>query len=112
MVKTSLGINILAVLPLASNATSAVFAEMIAPAIIAKTASKYFRIVSVFYGRARPISTANTNEESSNPVSTMRISGVMPNPVRKVREGLARNERTFIAGQAVIAAERKHRCFF
>jgi hypothetical protein len=30
---------------LASNAGSAVFAEMIAPATIARTASKYFRIV-------------------------------------------------------------------
>jgi hypothetical protein len=45
MVKASLGINILAVLPLASNASSAVLAEMIAPAIIARTASKYFGIV-------------------------------------------------------------------
>jgi hypothetical protein len=44
MIKASLGINILAVLPLASNATSAVLAEMIAPAIIARIASKYFRI--------------------------------------------------------------------
>jgi hypothetical protein len=48
MVKTSLGIDILAVLPLASNATSAVLAEMIAPVIIARTASKYFRIVIFF----------------------------------------------------------------
>ena len=45
MVKASLGINILAVLPLASNATSAVSAAMIAPAIMARTESKYFRIV-------------------------------------------------------------------
>jgi hypothetical protein len=45
MVKASLGINILAVLPLASNASSAVLAEMIVPAIRARTTSKYFRIV-------------------------------------------------------------------
>ena len=49
MVKASLGINILAVLPLASNATSAVSAAMIAPAIMARTESKYFRIV-IFFG--------------------------------------------------------------
>jgi hypothetical protein len=44
MVKASLAINILAVLPLASNASSAGCAEMIDPAIMARTASKYFRI--------------------------------------------------------------------
>ena len=52
MVKTSLGIDILAVLPLASNATSAVLAEMIAPVIIARTASKYFRIAIFSSGSA------------------------------------------------------------
>src|SRR5262245_22947587 len=78
-------------LPLASNATSAV-SDMIVPAIIARITSKYFRIASVFYGLAMPKSTANTNEESSSPVSTMRISSAMPNPVRKVPEGLARKE--------------------
>src|SRR5262245_26809246 len=65
---------------------------MIVPAIIARITSKYFRIASVFYGLAMPKSTANTNEESSSPVSTMRISSAMPNPVRKVPEGLARKE--------------------
>jgi hypothetical protein len=47
MAKASVGINILAVLPLASNAGSTVLAEMIVPAIIARTASKYFRIVVI-----------------------------------------------------------------
>jgi len=46
MVKASLGINILAVLPLASTAVSA---AMIAPAIMARTESGYFRIV-IFFG--------------------------------------------------------------
>ena len=47
MVKRSsiLGINILAMLPLASKAGCAVSAAMIVPAIMARTASKYFRIV-------------------------------------------------------------------
>src|SRR5262245_35795698 len=44
MVKSSMGINIFAVLPLASNAGCAVSAAMIVPAIMARTASKYFRI--------------------------------------------------------------------
>jgi hypothetical protein len=41
MVKASLDINILAALPLASNASSAVLAEMIIPAIMARIKSKY-----------------------------------------------------------------------
>jgi len=45
MVKASLGINIFAVLPLASNASSAVPAAMIVPAIITRTESKYFRFM-------------------------------------------------------------------
>jgi hypothetical protein len=42
MVKASLGINILAVLPLASNASSAVLAEMIVPAIMARLQANIF----------------------------------------------------------------------
>ena len=55
MVKRSsiLGINILAVLPLASNASSAVSAAMIVPAIMARTASKYFCIVTSFLRQLR-----------------------------------------------------------
>src|SRR5262245_54302202 len=45
MVKSSMGINIFAVLPLASNGSCAVSAAMIVPAIMARTASKYFRIM-------------------------------------------------------------------
>jgi DUF1365 family protein len=48
IVKSSLGINILAVLPLASNASSAVSAAMIVAAMMARTESKYFRIVIFF----------------------------------------------------------------
>src|SRR5262245_8079559 len=44
MVKSSMGINIFAVLPLASNASCAVSAAMIVPAIMARTAREYFRI--------------------------------------------------------------------
>jgi hypothetical protein len=44
MVKASLDINILAALPLASNASSAVLAEMIIPAIMARIKSRSVRI--------------------------------------------------------------------
>ena len=52
IVKSSLGMNILEVLPLASNASSAVSAAMIVAAMMARTESKYFRIVIISSGSA------------------------------------------------------------
>src|SRR5262245_42265773 len=64
MVKSSLGINILAVLPLASNAGCAVSAAIIVGAMMAKTASKYFSIV--FFIRSNRTLEGSINNASGS----------------------------------------------
>src|SRR5262245_38339205 len=52
IVKSSLGMNILEVLPLASNASSAVSVEMFVEVVMARTVRKYFRFVIFWYCRS------------------------------------------------------------
>jgi hypothetical protein len=78
MVKASRDINILAVLPLASNASSAVSAAMIMPAIMARTESKYFRIVIFCQEQIelRRVRTRNDLEGSVHSPGSCRCLGI------------------------------------